>query len=252
MTSASVPVPTTSAASARAEELGLGAAGEPLQRRVHLDDPVRAVAHEGGGRGGERELDALPQRRAAHGACGIEPGRFEEVADESGPAQSPRDGGGCLRGRRRGALDDPQRRLARAGDQAERPGTGRGPRTRPRRTGGRQLDGRLLALAGRHERQAVRAAGPVGGAVEEDCGVPTAAGTPAAPATSAAVGPPGSGAAGDAAPVGDSAATRASREASKAASGWGSVPYRACWARCRSTRATGSSGSGSGRPAPGA
>ena len=137
----------------RAEELGLRAAGEPLQRRVHLNDPVRAVAHEGGGRGGERELDALTQRRAGHGpggieAGGIEPGRFEEVAAESGPAQSARDGGRRLRGRRRGALDDSQRGLAGAGHQTESPGPGRGPRTRPRRTGGGQFDGRLVALAG--------------------------------------------------------------------------------------------------------
>ena len=50
------------------------------QRRVHLDDPVGAVAHEGGGRGGERELDALTQRRRT---AAIEPGRFEEVAGEA-------------------------------------------------------------------------------------------------------------------------------------------------------------------------
>ena len=258
--------PARSATCSPSTAPGAGRRGRAPTSPVELLQRVAArAARRWPGRGsrsrrGARRSSSAAQRAGARsgdrsGPCGFETGRFDEVADGRGPAQSSRDGGRCLRGRRRRALDDPERGLPRTGDQTERPGPGRRPGTRPRRTGGGQLDGRLVALAGRREGRAVSAAGPTGGAVEEAAGCRRTPGhrrprrRPPRSGHRGSGGPDRTGRPG-CAPAAASAATRVSREANSAASGCGSVPYRACWARCRSTRATGSSGSGTDRPAP--
>ena len=209
--------PTTSRR-AGAEQPRLGPAGEPQQRGVDLHDPVGAVEDERPPRRAEVGQAVRTERGAARvgGAASV-----EQVA-----AGHRRDRRRRLGGRRRGALDDAQRGVPR---DAEHAGPGRGSGAQARSAGGRDLDGRLVAVASgrreRHER------GP----------------RARVPASTAGGGPAGRSGRPRRGTAGDSATTRASREANSAASGCGSVPYRACCARCRSTRATGSSGCG--RPA---
>ena len=98
---------------ARAAQPRLGPAGEPQQRGVDLHDPVGAVQDEGGRRGGERKVGGSPRlfctERRTRSPGSEAPPLSSVVAAGHRP-----DGRRCLGGRRRGALDDAQRGVARA------------------------------------------------------------------------------------------------------------------------------------------
>ena len=120
----------------------LGPAGEPQQCGVDLHDPVGTVQDEGGRRGGERKIGAHPGGSAR--SDGAEPGVGGAAPVEEVAAGHRPDSRRCLGGRRRGALDDAQRGVPR---DAEHAGPRRGAGAQARSAGGRDLDGRLVAVA---------------------------------------------------------------------------------------------------------